>query len=33
MIIKTWYKGADQIGTYHKTEQHHRQFCEPVADT
>ena len=20
-------KGADQIGTYHKTEKHHRQFC------
>src|SRR5437899_12790842 len=20
-------KGADQIGTYHKTEKHHRRFC------
>jgi hypothetical protein len=21
-------KGADQIGTYNKTEKHHRQFCQ-----
>ena len=23
-------KGADQIGAYHKTEKHHRQFCLPA---